>query len=359
MGSVFETSENKRWEASRWQRRGLLRIRNGLLGVLFVLILGMTGYVLLGWRPSDAIYMVVITLSTVGFGEVQPVESSLERAHTILVIALGTLAVGYTLSALISFITEGEIQHFLGHQRVRKQIDELKDHVIVVGYGRMGRLLCAELRSAGVPFLLVDRGGELASEFDALGILHLTGDATEEEVLNAAGLSRAKAIVTTIPSDAENVFITLTAREMAPHVQIVARAEQPSTQKKLIQAGANQVVLPAAIGASRIASLLTNPSAVEFTELVTKRSRLAIQLEEVAVLASGELIGKSLRDADIGRRTGVMVIAIKRAAGAVEFPPVGNAPLMEGDSIVLLGGRENLDQFRAAFGADAKPPQDA
>ena len=209
-----------------------------------MLLFGVAGYVLLGWKPFDALYMVVITLSTVGYGEVQPVESFLERSHTILLIALGTLAVGYTLSALISFITEGEIQHFLGSHRVRKQIQELKDHVIVAGYGRMGRLLCAELRSAGVPFILIDRTDDLNSEFESLDILYLTGDATDEDLLRAAGLERAKALVTTIPSDAENVFITLTAREMAPHVQIVARAEQPSTQKKLIQAGANQVVLP-------------------------------------------------------------------------------------------------------------------
>lgn len=336
-------------QEARWRRRALVRIRNGLLGMVSVLVFGVAGYVSLGWKPFDALYMVVITLSTVGYGEVQPIESFLERSHTILLIALGTLAVGYTLSALISFITEGEIQHLLGSHRVRKQIQELKDHVIVAGYGRMGRLLCAELRSAGVPFILIDRTGDLNSEFESLEILYLTGDATEEDMLSAAGLERAKALVTTIPSDAENVFITLTARQMAPHVQILARAEQPSTQKKLIQAGANQVVLPAAIGASRIVSLLTNPSAVEFTELVTQRSRLAIQMEEVPVLVKGPLVGRTLRDADIGRRTGVMVIAIKRAIGSVEFPPASDTPLSTGDTIVLLGKRDNLDQFREAF----------
>ena len=163
-------------------------------------------------------------------------------------------------------------------------------------------------------------------EMEARGFLHLVGDATEEAILKEAGIERAAVLVTAMPNDAANVFITLTARELAPQLMIIARAEQPSTQKKLRQAGANHVIMPAAIGAHRIVSLLTNPTAVEFVELVTQRSSLAIEMDDIPIRADSPLAGQTLRDADVGRRTGVIVIAIKRADGRVEFPPAATTP---------------------------------
>jgi voltage-gated potassium channel len=336
-------------DASFWRRSSVKRIVGGLTAVLIVITLGMLGYEALGWSAFDALYMVWITVSGVGFNEVRPVTSNWERLHTMAVIVFGIVAVAYTLAGFIQFIAEGEIKQLLGHQRVRRQIETLSNHTVVAGFGRMGSLVCDELSKAGEPFVLIERTDERQPEIERHGYLHVIGDATDEKVLKDAGLTRARALVTVVPSDADNVFITLTAREIAPKVQIVARAEQPTTQKKLHQAGANHVVLPAAIGARRIASLLTNPSAVEFVELVTQRSSLAIEMDEIPIEASSTLAGHSLRDADIGRRTGVIVIAIKRADGRVEFPPPGDEPLNAGDSIVLLGRRSNLDQFRRQF----------
>ena len=152
-----------------------------------------------------------------------------------------------------------------------------------------------------------------------------------------------------LATDAENVFLTLTARRLVPDLEVIARADQQLTLKTLRQAGARHVVMPAAIGAHRIASLLTNPSAVEFAELVTRQSSVAIEMEEIPVRHRGPLDGLSLRDADIGRRTGVIVIAIKRHDGRVEFPPSGDEPFRDGDTAVLLGLRANLDAFRLLF----------
>ncbi len=336
-------------EISFWNRRSVRRILSGIGALMFVVGFGVTGYVLIGWKAFDALYMVVITVSTVGYGEVHPLTSNAERGFTMLIIAMGYMAVAYTIAGVLQFITEGEIQLLLGHQRVRRQIEDMKDHTIVAGFGRMGTLLCAELKAANEPFVLIERATGPLAEIERQGILHVVGDATEESVLHEAGLERARALVTTVPSDSDSVFITLTARQMAPKVLIVARAEQPSTQKKLRQAGADHIVLPASIGARRIASLLTNPSAVEFAELVTQRSSLAIEMDEVPVTISSPLDGLTLRDADIGRRTGVIVIAVKRADGRVEFPPSGDEPFARGDSIVLLGRRANLEQFRHEF----------
>lgn len=332
-----------------WQRSSVRRILLGFSAVVTVIVLGVIGYVTLGWNPFDALFMVVITISGVGFGEVRPMGSTAERVHTMLIIALGMVAVAYTIAGFVQFLTEGEIHRLLGHQRMRRHIEMLSDHTIVAGFGRVGHLVCEELTAAEMKVVVIERTPERLAEIERLSYLYVAGDATEEVVLREAGLERARVLVTTMPSDAETVFITLTARQMAPEVMIVARAEQPSTLKKLRLAGANHVVLPAAIGAHRIVSLLTNPTAVEFAELVTQRSSLAIEMDDIPIRPGSPLDAKTLRDADIGRRTGVIVIAVKRVDGRVEFPPTGDEPFAPGDSIVVLGRRSNLDQFRRQF----------
>ena len=341
--------KSNRVEPRFWQRSAVRRIYHGLGGVLTVTALGILGYIALGWSFSDALYMVVITISGVGYTEVHPLVTPTERAHTMLVITLGIAAVAYTLAGFIQLLTEGEVRRLLGHKRMRRQIEMLTDHTIIAGYGQVGALVAEELAAAEFPFVVIDRAADRLVDVERHGYFYIGGDATEEQVLLDAGLKRARVLVTVTPSDAENVFITLTARQMAPDVMIVARADQPSTQKKLLQAGANYVVLPAAIGAHRIASLLTNPSAVEFAELVTNRSSLAIEMEDIPIHLHGTLTGRSLRDADIGHQTGVIVIAVKRVDGNVEFPPDGDTPFAPGDSIVVLGRRSNLDQFRHHF----------
>jgi voltage-gated potassium channel len=340
---------NSDLEPRFWQRSSVRRMFLGLAWVGVVIALGTLGYVLLGWSPFDALFMVVITISGVGYGEVHPLDSTLARVHTMMVISLGIVAIAYTVAGFLQFLTEGEIRKLLGHQRVRRQIESLSGHTILVGYGRMGELVCEELASAGKPFVVIESSVDRAAEIGRHGYLFVQGDATEEDVLGHAGITRAKTLVTAVSSDSDSLFITLTARQLAANLEIIARAEMPSTQKKLRQAGANHVVLPAAIGARRIASLLTNPSAVEFAELVTQQSHLAIVMEEIPVHKGGPLAGLTPRDADIRRRTGVMVVAIKRGAGHVEFPPASDAVFAPGDTIVLLGRQENLDQFSDEF----------
>lgn len=333
------------------RRPSFQRIVHGVYAEFVVVILGVVGYLALGWSLSDAFYMVVITISGVGYGEVHPVVSPVERALTISIITLGMVVVGYTLGRFIQLLTEGEIQNLVEHRRMRRQIEMLSGHTIVTGFGRVGSLVCEELAERELPFVVIEVNPEKITEIERKNYLYVVGDATEEKTLSDAGLERAATLVTGMPNDAANVFITLTTRQMAPKVMIVARAELPSTQKKLKQAGANHVILPAAIGAHRIVSLLTNPSVVEFTELVTQRSSLAIEMDDVVISETASLQGKTLRDADIGRRTGIIVIAVKRSDGRVQFPPPGDEPLERGDSIVLLGRRSNLDQFRKLFDA--------
>jgi len=335
--------------ASFWARRSVRGLLHGVVAELIVMTCGVTGYVLMGWTLSDALYMVVITISGVGFGEVRPLRTTPERVHTILVIAFGMVAVGYTLARFIQFLTEAELQNLVGHRRMRRQIGQLSGHTVVAGFGRVGALVCEELAAAEIPFVVIELSAEKLPEIEDRGYLYVHGDATEETILKEAGLPQAARLVTVMPNDAVNVYITLTARQMAPDVLIIARAEQPSTQKKLHQAGSDHVILPALIGAHRIVSLITNPSAVEFVELVTQRSSLAIEMDDIPIREGSALRDQTLRHADIGRRTGVIVIAVKRLDGRVEFPPTGDEPLALGDSIVVLGRRSNLNQFRTLF----------
>jgi voltage-gated potassium channel len=354
-----ETSATFTGPISFWKRGSVRRFVGGLVALWLVICYGVVGYVLLGWSLLDSLYMVEITVSGVGFEEVHPLTSTIERVHTMLVIAFGVVAMAFTVAGFVQIVAEGEIQQLLGHQRVRRQIEVLKDHVVVAGFGRMGSLVCDELAEAGEPFVVIDHSGDRVPDIERRGYLYVVGDATEEKVLLESGLRKAKALVTAVPSDADNVFITLTARELAPDVQIVSRAEHPTTQKKLHQAGANHVVLPASIGARRIVTLLTNPSAVQFAELVTQRAHLALEMDEFAIAGDSHLIGHSLRDLDIGRRTGVIVIAVKRFDGRVEFPPSGDQRFSAGDSIVLVGRRSNLDEFRLQFCSPAKDGPEA
>ncbi len=287
----------------------------GFVAIGVVAIYGVAGYMAMGWSPLDAIFQVVITISGVGFNEVRPLDLDARQVsydgHHWHGDALGRI---HVWARLCSFSPRARFLATLVRHRMIKRIETLSGHTIVAGYGRVGALVCDGLVDTGTPV----RGRstcspERSSELEARGFIFVTGDATEEAVLRKAGIERAKVLVSCMPNDAENVFITLTARQMCSGLMIIARAEQPGTPRKLKQAGADHIVMPAAIGAHRIVSLLTNPAAVEFAELVTSRSTVAIEMDEMPIQPSSALAGHSLRDADIKRRTGVIVVAIKRS----------------------------------------------
>jgi voltage-gated potassium channel len=344
------TAESKKSSLSHFfRRKAVRRVVFGLTAIQVVALYGVTGYIAMGWSFIDALYQVVITISGVGFDEVRPMATTGLRVFTMSVIGLGMLSVAFTLGSFVQLLTESEILDYFGRHRMSKHIQTMSGHTIIAGFGRLGGLICEELTVREKPFVLIDLSHERSAMAEARGFLIVTGDANEEHVLHEAGIERAKVLVTVVPNDAENVFITLTARQMCPQLIIVSRAEGPSTPKKLRQAGADHIVMPAAIGAHRIVSLLTNPAAVEFAELVTNRSSVEIEMDELLISASSALAGKSLRDADIKRRTGVIVIAIKRADGRLEFPPSGDEAFVPGDSIVLMGQRPNLALFREHF----------
>jgi voltage-gated potassium channel len=293
--------------------------------------------------------MVVLIFSTVGFEEVKQLSPAEELFTTVLII-VGVSTALYIVGGLFQMVAEGEINRALGLRRVTREIERLKDHVVLCGFGRMGETLARELHRTKTPFVVIENEPDRIAEAAALGYLALSDDATEEEALMNVGVMRARTLVTTLPGDADNVFITLTAHNLNPEVRIIARGELRSTEKKLIQAGADQVVLPAMTAAQRMATMITRPSAVELIEVVAGRQLSEIELDELLIPAHCPLVGVTVRESEPRTRHGLMVIAVRTPDGRLEFNPGGDAMFQTGSTVMVMGRREDIDRFRKDYG---------
>jgi voltage-gated potassium channel len=328
------------------------RIITGIVFFSITMVMAVGGYIMAGWGLLDAIYMVVITVFGVGYGEVKPLASPILKLFTIFVIIAGALSVAYTVSGFVQLITEGEIHRALNLKRMTKEIENLEDHVIICGFGRIGQLVAGRLKRDRQTFIVVDSDPERISLAREQGYLMYQGNATDESALEAVGIHRAKSLATVLPNDAANVFITLTAREMNPKLMILARGEMPSTEKKLRLAGADHVVLPASIGALRMAHLITHPTAVDFLSQTDGHqglneflAELDIQLNELVVDANSPLVGGTIRDIELQGKGTFITVALRRADGEVVIHPSRETYLAKGDSIILMGHQGDMPSF--------------
>jgi len=310
-----------------------------------LVLLGALGYVLIeGWAFFDALYMSVITLTTVGYLEVHPM-SQAGRSFTMAFLLGGVFTLFFMASEAVRAVVSGEVSSILGRQRMQKSLQELKEHFVVCGYGRMGQFVCREFSSLGLPFVVVEKSGALLRGFEMPHGIPLDGDATQDAVLRQAGVERARGLVTAAASDADNVYITMSARFLNERLFIVARAEEEGAEQKLLRAGANKVVSPYAIGGQRVAQAVLRPNVMDFLELATRSAHLELQIEEVAVMQQSPLAGKSLDESRIRRDLGIIVVAIKKPTGAMSFNPDGAAVLDAGDLLITLGHRQQLDRL--------------
>jgi len=303
--------------------------------VVLVASFGTAGYMAIeGWNLIDALYMTVITLASVGFKEVHDL-SLIGRIFTIFLIVGGVGSVAYALSAGAKIILEGELQEVYGRRRLEKKIRELKDHYIVCGYGRMGKIICRELREKNIRFVIVEKQPDLRQEEEDL--LIFPGDATKDEVLKELGIDKAKGLITVLPTDAENLFVVLSARVLNPGLIIVARAGEEGSEQKLIRAGADKVVSPYHIGGLRIAHTVLKPAVVDFIEFATKSGNIDLQMEEVSIGENSKLVGKTLDESGIGRELGIIIVAIRKPSGEMMFNPTFRSAIKEGDMLIALG----------------------
>ena len=304
---------------------------------------GTLGYTVVeGWGWFDSLYMTAITLTTIGFSEVHPL-SAAGRVLTIFLALGGAFSLAAAATFVLRAVVGGEIASLMGRQRMEKGLASISDHVIVCGFGRVGRLVVADLAHEGVRCVVIDRvEAKLAVTQNELFVI---GDVTSDEVLQHAGITRARALVTVVPSDADNLYVTMSARLLNEKLLIVARAEGEGTELKLRRAGANRVISPTAIGGQRVVQAVIRPAVLDFLDLATRTGHLELQVEDALVRPSSPLVGQDLEHAELRRRADVLVVAVQRHDGRMMFNPPTETKLEGGDRIVVLGSRTALDRL--------------
>ena len=312
---------------------------------LGIVIFGTAGYMLLeDWKLFDALYMTVITVSTVGFSEVHQI-SQAGRLFTILLVFFGVGFSLYIAAAVVQFMVEGRIRLILGRRRLEKKISRMKNHYIVCGYGRIGRVVCRNLKRKPFDLVVIEKNPELISAMDTDGVLYVSGDAADEENLLRAGIKRAKGLIAVLASDTDNVFLVLTARQLDPDLLIIARGSQEESKSKLRAAGANTVESPYDIGAASMAQRIIRPTVTSFLDLAFAHKRKDIQMEEIPVSASSDLVNVMLKDTGIRQKYNLIIIAIKKPGKSMLYNPSFEAMIEMGDTIIAVGEEANLQEL--------------
>jgi len=312
-----------------WKRLALVF---ALIG--FIISFGTIGYIFLeGWSFLDALYMTVTTLTTVGYREIREL-SDAGRWFTIILIIGGVGTMLYALSTGARFMLEGELQEIYGRRRLEKKMKELKDHYIICGYGRMGKIIVKELKDERVKFVVIEKDPVIHEKEEAFVI---AGDATQDEILKEVGIERAKGLITVLSTDAENLYVVLSAKGLNPHLFIVARAGEEGSEQKLLRAGADRVISPYHIGGLRIAHTVLKPAVVDFIELATKSGNIDLQLEEITIPDLSDYSGLSLDQCGFGKELGVIIVGIKKPSGDMKFNPTYLTLIEPGDTLIALG----------------------
>lgn len=314
------------------------RLRLAIIALPTLLAVGTLGYTLLGMHPFDAFYMTLITISTVGYAEIGGNLGFAGRLFTTGLIGCGIFLVAFTTASFIESIVEGGLVSYFGRRRVAQQISELKDHWIICGFGRMGAMVVNDMRNSQqpIPLVVIDRDRERLNDCHELEIPYLDGDATDEETLERAGIERAYGLVSVVASDAENVFICLTAREMKADLVIIARALEERSEVKLRRAGADKVVSPYIVGGHRLAQAVLQPAVAEFLEFAAGHD-LSLELQQALIKKGSSLIGLELRNSGLRSELDLIVLAIRRADGTQLFNPNATTVLNEGDTLIAMG----------------------
>ena len=324
----------------------LAKIRVGFLALATIVLITVVAFhTLAGYEWIDAIYMVVITISTVGYGE-QSDAPAIVKLLSIATIGLGVSASAYTITGVVQILLEGEVDRLMGKRRMKKQINSLKDHTIVCGYGKSGLGLCERLEQAGHHFVVVDRDEERIKEATDHGYTTYFGDATDEDVLREVRIEDAASIVINLPTDAENVFITLSARNLCPNIRIVASAERESTSKKLCQAGANEVVLSHRMLADHMSRLVTRPSAAHFFDILFQAGNMELEIDELIVAPDSPLIGETISSSRIRDRHGLLIVGLRPDDGEFEFNPPADRKIGVDETMLVMGPADKINHFK-------------
>jgi voltage-gated potassium channel len=319
------------------------------LAIVLTLAIGTVGFVLIeGYPPFDAFYMTLTTITTVGYREVREL-SRAGRVFNSFLIVFGVTTMFFAIGAMTQSVIELELGEVFGKRRTKRMIDKLEKHYIVCGYGRVGRSAAGELQRAGVPLVVVDRNPEKVERAIRAGLLAMVADSTRDQTLADLGVSRAKGLVAALATDADNLFLILSAKGLNPALKVAARASEDESEQKLRRAGADTVFAPYRHAGYQLALSLVRPHVVQFLDVAAQGVGLDVGLEQVRVAEGSEFAGKSLKQVQLRRDLGVIVLAIRKARGEMLFNPPADAELGAGDFLVVMGEHENLRKLEAAL----------
>lgn len=333
------------------QQETYRHIRNALLLLIGVLFFGVVGYMLLeGWSFLDALYMTVISITTTGFREVHPL-SPHGQVLTLIILILGVVTIAYLGGRLAQLLLES---YLFRRRKMEKNVRKMEKHYIVCGYGRMGKKICQELENQKAPFVIVENNPAEIELLHNTSYLFVEGDATDDEVLLKAGIQRAKGLVAVLPTEAENVFTTLSAKVLNPNIFVVSRAVEEKTESKLIKAGADRVVKPYEIGGFRMAQVLLRPGVVDFIDVIARDRQIDLKIEEMEVHSSSPLVGKTLAESPIRNTYNCIIVAIMSANQQFHYNPQSNAKIRAGDKLIVLGEEKNIQALASIAAGEKK-----
>jgi len=322
-----------------------------ILGLIFLVILisAIGFHIIEGWTLLDCLYMTIITIFTVGFGEVKEL-SPQGQVFTIFVILGGVGTAIYSFTKLAEVVYEGGIRKFLRRRKMERKLQNLKDHYIICGHGRVGRVVRERLEEEKTPFIIIDNREEKLEELkEAKTCLFIEGDATSEEVLIKAGIKKAKGLAALLPDDADNLYLVLTVRLINPSIFILSKAIDEEGERKILQIGANRVVSPYKLSGLKIAQGLIRPTLVDFVDLIIRRKELALYMEEFTVKKESSVTNRSLIECDIRRKANVIVVALKKPGEEIVFNPSPDFKIEAGDTLLVLGDKKAIDIFENTF----------
>jgi len=329
------------------------KIYTAVLLLVTVLSIGIIGFkIISGYTWIDSIYMTVITITTVGFGEVNPLDD-FSKIFTIFLILASIVIVGYAITVITEYILSKNNVEDLKHKKMQKQIDSFKDHIIICGYGRNGKQAAIKLAAYKKPFVVIEKNKEVEARLQVDNVPYIIGNANEDEILIQAGVDRASCFITALPSDADNLFVVLSTRQMNQNINIISRASQESSYDKLKFAGANNVILPDKIGGDHMASLVVVPGLMEFLDNLAIVGKSNINIEEVEVEKFYNIKEtKTLKDLDLRKKTGCTVIGFKDPNGEYIVNPEADIKLIPNSKVIVLGRPEQIQKLNTLYNLD-------
>lgn len=325
------------------KRNKILQI---IIIIVFILLFGTTGYHIVesGYSFFDSLYMTVITVTTIGYGEIKALSTS-GRIFNLILIAIGWVGIFWVARIAGQMLVEGQVLKFFGRHRMDRKIASSKDHYIICGYGRVGRVVCEELHRMKSPFVVIERNPELVEEIISKGYAYYQGDCTDDQSLISAGIDRAKGLINAVADEADAVYITLSARQQNPGLFIMARADSPAAVQKLERAGADRVISPHVAAGSRMVMGALRPNVIDFMTIGILDDEQGLRIEEVVVSDKSPLTGKSFKDLEVRARYGLNVIGIKKSDGRMVYNPPATQVIHAGDTLIMVGGGEQLSKI--------------